>query len=54
MPRRAISSKAYRRSTKPPPEAQFSLKTRVEFGTGVPFRLSAFWAASGVENSMKQ
>ena len=33
---------SYRRSTKPPPEAQFSLKTRVELGTGVPFRLRAF------------
>ena len=45
---------SYRRSTSPPPEAQFSLKTRVELGTGVPFRLSAFCAASAVENSMKQ
>ena len=44
----------YLRSTKPPPEAQFSLKTRVELGTGVPFRLRAFWAASAVANSMKQ
>lgn len=33
---------AYRRSTKPPPEAQFSLNTRDELGTGVPVKLRAF------------
>lgn len=47
-------SSTYRRSTRPPPEAQFSLKTRCELGTGVPFRARAFCAASGVGNSMKQ
>ena len=45
---------AYRRSTKPPPDAQFSLKTRDELGTGVPFKARALVAASAVENSMKQ
>jgi hypothetical protein len=46
--------KTYRLSTKPPPEAQLSLKTRDELGTGVPVRVRAFWAASEVANSTKQ
>lgn len=46
--------RTYRRSTRPPPEAQFSLKARVEFGTGVPFKLRALWAASVDANSTKQ
>lgn len=49
-----MSQATYRRSTRPPPEAQLSLKTRDELGTGVPFRVRAFWAASGVVNSTKQ
>jgi hypothetical protein len=48
------SEETYRRSTNPPPEAQLSLKTREELGTGVPVNWRAFWAASGVLNSTKQ
>lgn len=44
----------YRRSTRPPPEAQFSLKARLELGIAVPLRERAAVAASLVGNSTKQ
>lgn len=46
--------RTYRRSTRPPPDAQFSLNWRELLGTGVPLRPSALVAASGVANSTKQ
>lgn len=42
------------RSARPPPEAQFNLNGRVEFGIMVPFRFRALAAAAGVEKSTKQ
>lgn len=44
----------YRRSTRPPPEAQLSLKERLLLGTCEPFMLRALVAASGLWNSTKQ
>ena len=44
----------YRRSTRPPPEAQFSLNARLELGIAVPLRDRAAVAASLVGNSTKQ
>jgi len=45
---------AYLRSARPPPVAQFSLKTRLVLGMGVPFRERALAAAAGEEKSTKQ
>lgn len=42
------------RSARPPPVAQFSLKTRLVLGMGVPFRERALAAAAGEEKSTKQ
>lgn len=44
----------YLRSASPPPEAQFSLKGRLEFGIGWPLRCNAFAAASELVKSTKQ
>lgn len=44
----------YLRSARPPPVAQFSLKTRFVLGMGVPFRDRALVAAAGDEKSTKQ
>ena len=45
---------AYLRSARPPPEAQFSLKGRLELGISWPLRVNAFAAAAGVGKSTKQ
>ena len=45
---------SYLRSAKPPPEAQFNLKGRLEFGIIVPFSVSAFAAAAEDVKSTKQ
>lgn len=45
---------AHLRSARPPPVAQFSLKTRLVLGMGVPFRVRALAAAAGEEKSTKQ
>src|ERR1700712_4845383 len=42
------------RSASPPPEAQLSLKGRVEFGMSWPLNCRAFAAAWGVAKSTKQ
>lgn len=47
-------SKSYLRSARPPPVAQFSLKTRLVLGMGVPFRERALEAAGGDAKSTKQ
>lgn len=44
----------YLRSASPPPEAQFNLKGRLEFGMMVPFNVNAFAAAAGLWKSIKQ
>jgi len=44
----------YLRSARPPPEAQFSLKGRLEFGISVPLRVRAFAAAAELAKSTKQ
>jgi hypothetical protein len=43
-----------RRSAKPPPDAQLSLKGREVLGMMLPLRVKALAAASGLEKSMKQ
>jgi hypothetical protein len=43
-----------RRSAKPPPEAQLSLKGLLVFGIIEPLRERAFAAAAGEAKSMKQ
>jgi hypothetical protein len=43
-----------RRSARPPPEAQLSLKGRLVLGIIEPLRDSAFAAAAGEAKSMKQ
>ena len=43
-----------RRSARPPPEAQLSLKGRDVLGIMLPLRDRAFAAAAGEEKSMKQ
>lgn len=44
----------YLRSASPPPDAQFNLNGRLEFGMMVPFNVNAFAAAAGLWKSMKQ
>ena len=45
---------AYLRSARPPPEAQLSLKGRLELGMMDPLRVKALAAAAGLLKSMKQ
>jgi len=53
-PDRQKTVDSYLRSARPPPVAQFSLKTRLVLGMGVPFRERALAAAAGEEKSTKQ
>ena len=43
-----------RRSARPPPEAQLSLKGRAVLGIMLPFNDRAFAAAAGLAKSIKQ
>jgi hypothetical protein len=51
---RYMNRESDRRSARPPPEAQFSLKGRLVLGIMEPFNESAFAAAAGEAKSMKQ
>jgi hypothetical protein len=51
---RKMNRDSDRRSARPPPEAQLSLKGREVFGIMLPFRDRALAAAAGEEKSMKQ
>lgn len=44
----------YLRSANPPPEAQFSLKGRLELGMIEPLSVNALAAAAGLLKSIKQ
>ncbi len=49
-----MENSTHRRSARPPPEAQLSLKGRCELGIMEPFRVRALAAAAGLVKSMKQ
>ena len=51
---KSLHQNAHLRSARPPPEAQLSLKGRLELGMSCPLRLRAFDAASGLAKSTKQ
>ena len=51
---RNMNRESDRRSARPPPEAQLSLKGRLVLGIMEPLRERAFAAAAGDAKSMKQ